>query len=148
MASLIGRKPRRNLQTALMLTIAMSAVSLGMPVMAQTAAQSRNAFFDSDYTYCDAKLIGQLWGLSIEQGKIEIGSKIYLGIQGNLPGLLAQSRANGSACTFEDTPLTYADAVDLASIWGLDTPWDAKLRAARLYTQGRSSLVTSLIGER
>lgn len=103
------------------------------------------AFFDSDYTYCDAKLVGALWSIDIEQAKAEIGQKILGGYPENIPGILAQARTQ-AFCDFADTGLAYDDAVMLARLWGVST-MAAKVKAAKHYTNGESAIVTAALGQ-
>lgn len=102
------------------------------------------AFFTSDYTYCDARLIGALWRIDITQAKAEIGQKILNGYAENLPAILNEARATAS-CDFADTGLGYEDAEKLAAVWGVPVG-EAKAKAAAFYTAGRSALVKEALG--
>ena len=145
--TIMSISPRgRRVAIALFLSTALSTAVPMTPAFAQSAQSARAAFFNSQYTYCDAKMVGAFWGLSPERGKIEIGSKIVNRIAGNLPRVLAQSRRAGNACSWEDTGLSYSDAELLADIWGLRTPYNAKVKAARHYTMGRSNVVANALG--
>jgi hypothetical protein len=131
------KKQARRLSCALMMSSAMALVILGQP--ARAAAQDEySAFFSSGYTYCDAKLMGALYGQDADGGKIIIGQKINNGIESNIRVTLAESRRQGNTCEWEDTGLSYNDALTMARVWGYADPYDAKLKAARLFTAGRS----------
>ncbi len=123
---------------ALLLTSSLTLVALTAPAQ----ASDLDRFFSSGYTYCDAKLIGDLWGIGVDQAKAQIGMKIRTGIGGNIPRVLRLSRQDGNSCAWEDTGLAYDDAVQLADLWGLDDPYKAKLKVARYYTRGESSIVS------
>jgi len=103
-----------------------------------------NAFQESDFTYCDAKLLGAAWSVDIDKAKAEIGYKILGGYSENLAAVFAQGRQTAS-CGFEDTQLTYDDAGKLASIWGVDVG-EAKDKAAAYYTAGDSAIVLTALG--
>ena len=98
------------------------------PVVAQSEGDYVRAFGNSAYTYCDAKLVGQLWGMDPYEGKIQIGMKIVGGYVENLVDVLQSSRNRGHGCEWADTGLTYDNAEALARVWGT-TPWEAKARA-------------------
>lgn len=107
--------------------------------------QAFDAFFASRFNYCDARLLGELWGGDAATGKIAIGTKILVGIESYVPEVLQDSRNQGHSCDWDDTGHSYDDAVRLASIWGLADPWQAKLRAAQFYTAGEANIVTAAL---
>lgn len=137
---------RRGLRVALalMLTTSAAGIVAYQPVVAQTENDYLRAFGASDYTYCDAKLLGALWGMTPYEGKIEIGTKIVGGYDDNVPTILELSRDRGHGCEWADTGLAYRDAETLAGVWGIET-WDAKARAARMYTMGNAAEVALLL---
>ncbi|MEI9888889.1 MAG: hypothetical protein WDN08_20780 [Rhizomicrobium sp.] len=128
----------RRFAGALLVTTSLTMIALAEPAQ----ASDLDRFFNSGYTYCDAKLIGDLWGIGVDEAKTQIGMKIRTGIGGNIPRVLRLSRQGGNACTWEDTGLSYDDAVQLADLWGLSEPYRAKLKVARYYTRGESAIVT------
>ncbi len=136
---------RTAIALALFVSTALSSGVAIQPAAAQSADQAREAFFGSGYTYCDAKLVGALWGMDPDQGKAEIGYKVLGGFTANLRQILDDSRANGNYCDWSDTGLSYSDAEQLAQVWGLST-WQAKLKAADHFTQGRSYMVNNALG--
>lgn len=140
-------RPRsRRLMAVLLMSTALSGMALAQPAFAQSEQRAFNAFARSSYNYCDAKLVGALWGMTPAQGKVEIGRKFLNRISGNVAGVLAQSRGVGNRCAWEDTGLTYQDAQAMASVWGLATPYQAKLKAAMHYTNGNSYIVNNALG--
>jgi hypothetical protein len=113
-------------------------VSIAEPAQAESY---RDTYASSGYTYCDAKLIGDLWGISVDAAKVQIGQKIRNGIGGNIPSVLRLSRQAGNECSWEDTGYSYEDAEALAQLWATDTPYDAKLKVARYMTNGQRAIV-------
>jgi hypothetical protein len=98
------------------------------------------AYADSTYSYCDAKMVGALWGWDAYQGKVRIGNKILYGIEHVIEQDLANSRQRGNSCSFEDTDFTYEDAQRLSNAWGGRlSVWDAKTKIAAFVTAGQSS---------
>ena len=104
-----------------------------------------DAFQASDYTYCDAKLVGAAWSMQIDQAKAAIGYKIMNGFSDQLPPIFAEGR-QVTSCDFADTSLSYEDAEKLAGIWGVDVA-RAKDKAAEYYTNGQSAIVLGALGQ-
>ncbi len=105
--------------------------------------QGAAAFYQSDYTYCDAKLVSAAWDINIDQAKAEIGIKILNGYSDNLQQVFAAGRQE-TQCDFPDTQLSYEDAEKLASIWGVAVE-EAKVTAAQYYTNGQSAAVRAAL---
>jgi hypothetical protein len=110
------------------------------------AADARDVFSSSNYTYCDAKLVGELYGRDPWDAKAIIGQKILNGIGNNVPVILQESRAAGHRCDWDDTGYTYDDAVALARIWHLGDPDAAKASVAEFVTHGRGDVVQRALG--
>ena len=136
----------RRLSAALLMSSAMAMVMFGQPAQAEPQQRAYDAFFSSRYNYCDAKLVGALYGQDADGGKVTIGQKILNGIGTNVPVVLRESRDYGNVCDWEDTGLEYSDALVLAQTWGFDDPYDAKLKAADLFTHGREQQVRNGLG--
>ena len=136
-------RPRTRLALALMMStsLTLAAASLASPAQADPS----DAFFSSSYTYCDAKLIGALWGISIENAKSQIGQKIVNGIGDNVPTILAESRRAGNRCDWVDTSYAYSDAEELAGVWGTDVD-RAKAKIAAYLTNGQKFVVDRALG--
>lgn len=89
-----------------------------------------DAFFNSNYTYDDADLLAQLWGLgSAFEGKKLIGAKLVNGLENLLPDKL---RRDSGGCgvdkinpddkaydAFFNSEYTYDDAELLARLWNI-----------------------------
>jgi hypothetical protein len=128
------------------MTSALALVLFGLPAQAQPQAREYDAFFSSRYNYCDARILGEFYGSDADGGKVIIGRKILNGIGTNVPVVLREARNVGYACSWEDTGYSYNDAITLASVWGLPEPYDAKLKAADLFTRGNSQQVRNALG--
>lgn len=105
--------------------------------------QAVTAFHQSDYTYCDAKLVSAAWDINIDQAKAEIGVKILNGYAENLQQIFAAGRQE-TQCSFADTQLSYEDAEKLAAAWGIPVE-QAKDVAAQHYTNGQSAMVLAAL---
>ena len=120
----------------LMISSSLTFVSLVEPAQ----ADDMDLYASSGYTYCDAKLIGDLWGISVEDAKAQIGMKIRTGIGGNIPSVLRLSRQSGNACDWVDTGYSYEDAEKLSQVWG-DSTDEAKAKIAQYVTNGQRYIV-------
>lgn len=138
--------PARRLSAALLMSSAVALVVFGQPARAMPQQREYDAFFSSRYNYCDAKLVGALYGQDADGGKVIIGQKILNGIGTNVPVVLRESRNDGNVCEWEDTGLSYSDAEVLARTWGFSDPYQAKLKAADLFTNGRAQQVRNGLG--
>jgi len=136
-------RPRRRFALTLMMStsLTLAAVSLAAPAQ----ASPEDVFFSSSYTYCDAKLISELWGISIDNAKSQIGQKIINGIGDNVPTILAESRHAGNRCDWVDTGYAYSDAQELSGVWGTDVD-QAKAKIAAYLTNGEKAVVDRALG--
>jgi hypothetical protein len=135
---------RNRLALALMLSSSLTLVALARPAQAQNDP-GWNVYASSSYTYCDAKLISDFWGISVDSAKSQIGQKIMHGIDSNLPSILAASRHAGHRCAWEDTQYSYNDAAQLAQLWGVGVQ-QAKAKIANYLTNGQNSVVLGALG--
>lgn len=108
--------------------------------------EALNAFWSSGLAYCDAELVGAIWGTDPFQVKISLGLKVLGGDTALLNDELARARAaassEGRTCEFYNTPFSYDDAAALAALWSVDLS-DAKARIAQKYTAGGRDVVDS-----
>lgn len=113
------------------------------PVSEQAAL---DAFWNSGLGYCDAELLGALWGADVFMVKVSMGMKILGGDQALLDSELVRAReaarTGGPRCEFWGTPYTPEDASALASFWGVGVD-EAKGRMAAEYTAGGRAAVDS-----
>jgi hypothetical protein len=128
----------------LLLSTSLTLATLGAASPA-LAADPFDVFSGSPYTYCDAKLLGHLWGMDTLSAKTQIGQKIMNGLGGNIPGFLVQARHTGATCAWIDTGYTYNDAVALSKVWGV-SPDGAKSKIVNYVTNGQSSIVNRVLG--
>lgn len=95
-----------------------------------------SSYVNSRYEYCDAKVLGALWGEDTYTAKSSIGQMLMDGEGALLEEKLAASRQRALddlsnrdiRCHYDDIGVSYDDAVALAQYWGVDT-WEAKMRA-------------------
>lgn len=85
-----------------------------------------DVYFKSDYTYDDAELLAQLWGLSsVYTAKKVIGAKIFHGIEANLPDKIrrgSETKLNPDEKAFGaffNSEYSYNDADLLAQLWDI-----------------------------
>jgi len=121
-------------------SIAASAVLAGVLLggavdTAQAQSAAENAYYNSQYGYCDAKKIARVWGTDAGQGKTIIGNKLLAGLTHLANADIKStdvSTANQSRqvyCSWEETDLSYRDAVALGRYWN-QSPNQAKTTAA------------------
>ncbi len=116
--------------------------TLGQPAFAGPI----DAFYAGGrYTYCDAKLLATFWGEGVGKAKMDAGRKLELGnrryVNDKLRSARTYAASRGVRCTFADAnnpTYSYNDAVSLARYWGMNRPWDAKLKIGRLLTNGQN----------
>lgn len=130
---------------ALLFSASTGTIAVTAPAVAMAQDDNFTRYAQSGYNYCDAKMMGAIYGEDAYQGKLLIGQKIANGIGSNIPFMLNQSRSQGNSCGWQDLPYTYADAEKLGNYWGVDT-YEAKLKAARFYTNGEAGVVESALG--
>ena len=90
-------------------------------------------FFRSNYGYCDARKVAQVWNTGILEAKAVIGGKIAGGLTHLIDADIA-STGGSAPCIWDDLGLEYDHAVALAQQWGR-SPWDAKAKAATMATE-------------
>lgn len=118
---------------ARLLLLSSSIVTLAAPA---SADQFTDAYDASPYMFCDAVMVGVLYGVNGIEGKSKIGANILQG--GGIPEverLLAQARAGGVQCNFEDTGYQYNDAAILAGVWIVNVD-QAKAKIAQIVSSG------------
>ncbi|MEL6341608.1 MAG: hypothetical protein AAFV53_00650 [Myxococcota bacterium] len=91
----------------------------------QAEADQFNRWEASSYSYCDAKLIGQMWDQDPGEGKLTIGYKLINGADDDLSELLVESREKARedperlGCSFAELDYTDDIAQKLARMWGV-----------------------------
>jgi hypothetical protein len=105
-----------------------------------------NAFHaQTKYTYCDAHMIGQLWGKALSDGKLAIGSKLAAKKTAKLVKLVGDARKNAkknesARCSFYDAGFTYDDATILAKLWK-KTEGDVKALVPEKIAMGQEATI-------
>ncbi|HUS27931.1 MAG TPA: hypothetical protein VMZ53_05465 [Kofleriaceae bacterium] len=97
------------------------------------------------YTYCDARMIGSLWGKSLAEGKKAIGQKLVAKNTKGLTKLVADARKNAkknvdARCSYDDAGLSYDDLVVLAKLWK-KPEGDMKALVAEKFALGQEATV-------
>ena len=96
------------------------------------------AYVQSRYEYCDAVVMGGLWGVDPWDAKSKIG---YLLREGSDVDTLLREAQLAAAnnldnhrlrCDYDTIGYSYDDAEALGALWGIDT-WDAKVRIEEKY---------------
>ncbi|MEZ4316428.1 MAG: hypothetical protein R3F61_02940 [Myxococcota bacterium] len=106
------------------------------------------AFFDSKYDYCHAKmLVGTHFGSSASEAKELIGYKVKNGwtdfVDQMLDGVRKKHQsANTKPCTFAETRYTPDDAEKLAQLWGSSLS-ETKARIESKYVWGSEEVIAS-----
>lgn len=97
------------------------------------------------YTYCDARMIGNLWGKSLAEGKKAIGQKLVAKNAKGLTKLVADARKNAkknvdARCSYDDAGLSYDDLMILAKLWK-KPEGDMKALVAEKFALGQEATV-------
>jgi len=127
---------------ARLLLLSSSIVAVSGPA---SADQFTDAFDASPYTFCDAVIVGALYGVNGVEGKSKIGANIIQA--GGLPAveaLLARGRASGVRCSFADTGYVFADAEILARAWVVSIE-EAKSKIAEIVSIGNRAEITNAL---
>jgi hypothetical protein len=123
----------------------------GAPTVSATPAAPVNkdpfqAFIASRFDYCDAKVLGQLWGVPVDDAKLRIGTKVVNGF----PQTVGQEldRAFGTPghaeCEWVELDYTYEDAEAMAAVWGQSTD-ESKARMTRKVNFGNRVLLDQMV---
>lgn len=126
----------------LTVVLALFAFALAHPAAAGKD-EDAGAFFNSSYSYCDARVLAAYWKVEVYEAKARIGAELSGGSSARKVDLtLAQARKklkgkNRVMCDFWETRYVYDDAAALAGAWGTSIE-DAKVRIGREVSLGRS----------
>ncbi len=110
-------------------------------------------YFALGYTYCDAKVLAAFWGEADPYAaKVRLGDKMLrwgaADAQSHVPAARAQALQKPEAelpCTFSDGGYSYEDAVLLATYWGKNEPWGAKVKMAQLLIEGKDRAIKTAL---
>ncbi|MGF1601209.1 MAG: hypothetical protein ACFCU8_04180 [Thermosynechococcaceae cyanobacterium] len=113
-----------------------------------TQRKEWDAFFGSQYTYWDAKVLSKFWNQDVGEAKARIGRKLLWGPsdQAILDQFLVDARVQAlqsvaQLALYAESSYDYDDAQMLATFWGDSTPYDAKLRIERNLILGNEQVV-------
>jgi len=138
---------QKSFAAGLFLSTSIVTLAASSPALAQYSEdQAINSYSQSQYHYCDAKLVADFWNVEIWQGKVGIGEKILWGLGSNIPDLLAMSRNEGNACAWGETGFGYEDAERLSSLWNLGGVGQGKDKIAAMATAGYTNELNRALG--
>lgn len=127
---------------ARLLLLSSSIIAVAGPA---SADQFTDAYDASPYSFCDAVIVGALYGVNGIEGKSKIGANILQA--GGFPAveaLLVQGRAAGVRCNFEDTGYQFTDAMILAGVWGVPVD-QAKSKIADIVSMGNRGALAGVL---
>ncbi|MCB1173260.1 MAG: hypothetical protein KDK39_06835 [Leptospiraceae bacterium] len=117
--------------------------SQNQTAVTESLAQKQiGAYSNSKYTYDDAEILAQLWGLAAPwDAKLKMGSMILNGQSASIERILESRQFRA----YSDSQYSYEDAESLAQLWGLESPWDAKLKMGRLILNGKPEQIDNAL---
>jgi len=102
----------------------------------ESRASAFSAYIQSDLTWADSLALAEYWGTeSSYESKIKAGFWLLAGYD-PLEPLQPPSAEELALGAFFDTGYDYDDAVALAEYWGLEVPYDAKIKAGSIIVEG------------
>ncbi len=105
----------------------------------QDEQQQSDAFWNSKYTYNDAQLLAEWWGMSAPwDAKLKIGRLLMNGNDAAIQKELQQQQQSNA---FWNGKYTIADAQILAEYWNKSELWDAKLKIGSLLMNGDNAAI-------
>lgn len=130
-----------------MLAPAIGALMLqGLAAPTAQANDDWTRYAESGLQYCDAVILGQFWGESVDEAKATIGRKIGWGNEQIVYDNLDSARARGDRCDFHDTGFSYDDANVLAGMWQVSID-EAKAALAEKVSTGYRELANEVVAE-
>lgn len=103
-------------------------------------------YASSGYEYCDAVMLGAVWGEAVDDAKMTIGRKIGWGNADIVENNLNTARRRGVRCDFHDTGFVYEDAEALAYLWDVSID-EAKVALAEKVSTGWRHLANEVVAE-
>ena len=94
-------------------SMTVAAVTLTQSAYAYSQAQQEAAFWKAGYAYCDAEKLGQYWGMSAYEAKLNAGNKILIGDQRYLDEALEYA-VQRYTCP---NGFNFDDSKDVAALW-------------------------------
>ena len=111
------------------LTGAVLFSSLNGVVKPASAVEPANVRFFQDYSWCDAQMLGEFWGIGPGNAKFDAGHLIQNGQQSVVETKLSAARQYYSGqglCNFSNEGYSYDDMVAVADYWQVSV-YDAKI---------------------
>ncbi|MEM7182069.1 MAG: hypothetical protein AAF518_14220 [Spirochaetota bacterium] len=108
------------------------------------------AYSNSKYSYYDAENLAKLWGLASPwDAKLKMGRLLLKGNKSQIDSALQANRKSEEKHinAYSSSRYSYGDAENLAKLWGLSSPWDAKLKMGRLILQGKTAQINRALGK-
>ena len=156
---LAGESPRRHFHWRILTASQDSIQAQGPPPLPPTGgrpapnpySEALDKYFDQGYNYCDAKVLGAYWGISPDDAKFRLGSKMLH--HGPADGQVHIRNARTIALRkpvkdmpvwFSDGGYRFGDAELLGKFWGRGT-WEAKLKMTRLLVGGNDAAIKAAL---
>ena len=118
------------------------------PTQQSDEESAMRRFFDSEYCYCDARVLGTFWGEDTSDAKSTIGRKLGWGNKDLLDGMLKEARqaavVRGETCDLYETNYTPEDAAVLSKVWKKSLT-ESKAQIGTLVISGRDGQVKAAL---
>ncbi|MFT5583138.1 MAG: hypothetical protein ACI9VR_000716 [Cognaticolwellia sp.] len=127
---------------------AAGAPSVSVKPAAPAITDPFQAFMASRFDYCDAKVLGELWSVPVDESKTRIGTKMISGYETIVSSELDQAfgTAGHVECVWPELDYSYTDAEAMAAVWGHSTE-EAKTRMTRKVNFGNRVLLDRMVKE-
>ncbi len=121
-----------------------------------TEAQEYRAFFQSKYSYSNARILADFWGQSLGEAKARIGRKILWGqrdiaileqflVDAKTKALQLLNAETPRLTLFSEVGYTYKDAESLSKFWG-GSVYESKVRIEKNLVLGNEAVVKRALG--
>lgn len=121
-----------------------------------TEAQEFRAFFQSKYSYSNARILADFWGQSLGEAKARIGRKILWGqrdvaileqflVDAKTKALQSLNAETPRLTLFSELGYTYKDAESLSKFWG-GSAYESKVRIEKNLVLGNEAIVKRALG--
>lgn len=120
--------------------------------LAQNTNEALDVFFNSGYTYWDARVMANFWGQSVTDAKTGIGMKLMGGplskalLSINLTEAREKAIRNADSLDlYSVSGFSYDDAAEIAEFWGDASPYDGKIRIEKNLVLGNADALRSFL---
>lgn len=96
-----------------------SSITPASIAVAQSVGQNQDderewkAYTELNYSFCDANVLAQFWGINTEDAKLRLGRKILLGDQQTIDQMLGQAYSQFGC----QQGFNFEDAPNVAELW-------------------------------